>query len=553
MPGIDRKKSFYTVWLLLGVALFGQGLITGGGLCGALVTWQIQRSGVMLDPLLGVVLWGLLLIVPPSILLFRNSQTMGSSERARRAWVRRGLVSGTSCFVALIAIMVLIHRSPDGLASPFEIDLDKFTSAPIPDHTAILTGTLQTGYAVSYEELHRNAHRRRTYAPLTPSGWSPGQPVHFLIEPEGNPAGGPRPYTTGLGMLLNRGVPGYVRALLERRGVALAEDVMLHADLGTETDTLFVLASIAFLGGLLGLFLAFTAAFLQPRVEPSWIEQSPPSPEPVIRRLSRTDRKKGLYLLWLAAALAIALHDFTTGGGFYGALVSWSIRRWGFMSSGNAGVPLAFALILPPAALLLGRSLAERTEADRARALMKGGLIAGGCLFAVAAAAFGFSYAAPDPAAAPVRVVLDEAGPEPTDHTAILAGALHTRYVIAYTVYTKLSHHRRVFVPLTPSAWKPGEPVRYLVEPAEIEIGADRPYITGRGMLLHHQVPEYVRTLFKTKGIALADDVMLHTWRLGDATANADTVALTSVFGGFLGLALALGGWSRRGGRYAAT
>ena len=552
MPGIDRKKISYTVWLLLGLALFGQGLITGGGLYGALVTWQIQRSGVMLDPLLGVVLFGLLLIVPPSILLLMNLQTMGSSERARRAWVRRGLVSGTSGFVFLIVIVFLIHQSPDGLAVPFKIDLDKFSPAPVSDHTADLAGTLQTGYAVSYEELHRNAHRRRTYAPLTPAGWSPSQPVHFLVEPEGNPTGGPRPYTTGLGMLLNHGVPVYVRTLLERRGVVLAQDVMLHVDLGTENDTLYVLAFVAFLGGLLGFFLAFVSAFLQPlRVEPSWMGQSPPSPEPVIRRLPRIDPQERLYLLWLAAGLAIALHDFTTGGGCYGALVTWSIRRWGSMSSGVFGVPLALALIFPPAGLLFAKSIAARTEADRSRALVKGGLIAAGCLFSVAAAAFLRSYAAPDPSASPIRVVLDEAGPEPTDHTAILVGALRTKYAIAYTVYTKLAHYRRVFVPLTPSTWKPGEPVRYLAEPAEIEIGADRPYTTGRGMLLHHRVPGYVRTLFKTKGIALADDVMLHTWRLGEATADADVVALASAFGGFLSLALALGGWSRRGGRYA--
>jgi len=520
MPGIDPKKSVYSVWLLLGIALFGQGLITGGGVYGSLVTWQVDRWGVMLDPLLGVVLFGLVWIAPPSILLLLSVNNVA---------VRIG-----ACGLAgLVVIGFLIHQSPDGLATPIRIDLDGRSTAALESHTAKLTGTLQNGYSVSYEELHRNVHRRRSYVPLTQAGWSSVEPVHFLVQPEGDLTSGPRPYRTGPAMMLSGGVPGYVRNLLERRGVLLADDLMVQVDLGTETDTLYVLFWIALLTALLGFALAFVGAFLQPL---------PALAAPVNDSSVRMDFKAWVYLCWLVAGLAIALHDFATGGGLYGALAGWSIRRWGSLSSGMLGVPLAFALLLPPVGLLF-----IRIKTDLSRTLYRGGLIVAGCLFAVAAGAYLWSYGAADPSAPPIRVELDAAPTVPGDHSAIVVGELRPRDAIAYTVYTKLAHHRRVFVPLTPTNWRQGEPVRFLAEPAEIALGADRHYTTGRGMLLSGQVPGYVRALFESRGIRLSDDVMLHTYRRGQETMDADAVALSAGFGGFLGLVLALGGWPLRG------
>jgi hypothetical protein len=216
---------------------------------------------------------------------------------------------------------------------------------------------------------------------------------------------------------------------------------------------------------------------------------------------------------------------------------------------------LAVALMVPPLLLLLcDPRIRSRTFDDAMRrTFVKGGLIAGATLFAVALLALGVSWLTPDPHAAPTKIVLDQLAPEALgEHTAILVGMPRAGYAVSYEVLLKIGRYRHTFVPLTPSNWSPDQPVRFLVETTLYEVAGGGLHTTGKGLLLRHKVPGYLRDVLQRKGILLADDVMLHTTDSNAATGDWYVLAGLSGFGGILAfvLALALGRGGETGGAY---
>jgi hypothetical protein len=53
------------------------------------------------------------------------------------------------------------------------------------------------------------------FVPITPSGWTPSQPVRFLVDGDA---------ASGRGLLLRGQLPGFVRIGLERKGLRIAGD-----------------------------------------------------------------------------------------------------------------------------------------------------------------------------------------------------------------------------------------------------------------------------------------------------------------------------------------
>jgi len=257
-----------------------------------------------------------------------------------------------------------------------------------------------------------------------------------------------------------------------------------------------------------------------------------------------------LYWVWLAVGFATFIYGLNQGGGPAGWLLAWEVARFGRLWDAETHLLLSIPLVFAPIAVL-----AHDADLHRKRRLnpeqMAGRLawIFGGIGVGLALAAgmvYGHSRSFPQPGAPPVRIALDEisASGSVPERRSVLMGTPQRRYSVAYSVViihrllpaTEYSH---LLIPMTRSTWTPAEPVRFLVDTH----GLPTDGTTKPGLLLKGQVPIYIRTVFRERGVLLADDVMLHSTDRDAGRKNWYVAAGLSAIGALLSLTLACGFW----------
>ena len=169
--------------------------------------------------------------------------------------------------------------------------------------------------------------------------------------------------------------------------------------------------------------------------------------------------------LWLAAGVALLLHDAVTGGGIAGILLFHEIADHGTMEPIPTYIGLAIPLIMVPAFLLLPRRRVKRAEQPLTPLARRLSVAAGGvmacALGVVAIFAVIQGRAVPGRDAPVARLDLDatKANPVPTGNTrVILRGTPRTNHAVDYdeVINGKFgpdTRHSHNFVPITQADW----------------------------------------------------------------------------------------------------
>jgi hypothetical protein len=280
-----RRIQWLWVWFGLGIAVFVHGVATGGGIAGLLLYWQLELFGMVL-PVTHVLL-AMPLIVVPIIWISREAETWWihrhrsfDAEISGRLWGRRFIIGG------LIAAMIgglcywrtALLPSPDD--KPQRIVLDEVGSRTVAESRAVLVGAPQRSYRVRYKEaltgrFGTGTEFSHSFVPVTESGWTPDRPVRFLIDTGGEPLSTARPYLSDAGLLLRGELPVFVRAALEKKGLWVADDVLvLSSDPDFGRTPWLVLAAFCaigtFVGLLVGLVLPWARSKNQEQLEALW-------------------------------------------------------------------------------------------------------------------------------------------------------------------------------------------------------------------------------------------------------------------------------------------
>ncbi|HEY3778207.1 MAG TPA: hypothetical protein VGL35_09120 [Rhizomicrobium sp.] len=256
------------LWLVLSIALAIHAMGPGGGLAAPILLWELQKYGEVyrIDT---IWLLGLVLILPP-IFLLRRFYARRPPQKVRPStpeYERRQLQGIRAVVLLLVAIATgatVRALSLPGPADPIvTIALDTWpVNRPVPDGHAVLLGTPQPDYLLSYVERARglkitnSTSTTHNIVPMTERDWMPGRPVRFLadwgvmhlekiVRSMGAPA---RPPITASppGFVTSGNVPGYVRAWFEARGVVLADDaILLTPDADAARTGWIVLAALS--------------------------------------------------------------------------------------------------------------------------------------------------------------------------------------------------------------------------------------------------------------------------------------------------------------------
>jgi hypothetical protein len=254
---MPSRKQLYWLWLGLGIALFLHGIITGGGLAGALLYWELETFNAV-KPATTHALLSIPLIFAPIILLAASA---GQHRTVQRDVVQR-LQHISSVFLIVGSALLIIAGLafwrtfflPDPKATPLQIILDDLpSSAAVLEHRSVLVGTPRPQYMLGYDEVLSGRFRTTRYGhhiiPMTPSDWTPDRPVRFLVDTRGTPVEnalrqtpGSQRYTTRRGLLLRNRLPAYVLAGLERKGPIIANDAWFTQLIRTR-DMILVMAS----------------------------------------------------------------------------------------------------------------------------------------------------------------------------------------------------------------------------------------------------------------------------------------------------------------------
>jgi hypothetical protein len=158
-------------WLCfaLGVLVGGYGIVTGGGLAGVVLQWELQRFGAVN---VYATHWFLVsVLVLPSVLALvpyyqKHLLAMVSPEQRAGLLIRGGLVAAAIFLAIGGAALWQIHALPDPTAAPRQLivgDLTPETKAP--EYRAILVGAVQRQYLLEYGEWvgGRSPARRRQH------------------------------------------------------------------------------------------------------------------------------------------------------------------------------------------------------------------------------------------------------------------------------------------------------------------------------------------------------------------------------------------------------
>lgn len=177
---------------------------------------------------------------------------------------------------AAAAALLLVGLGAGGLAlwrgarTPLVASIDLAQSSEFPPNAdqLIVTGRAQRSRTVVVAETMRGSTTRTAYTPLTAPGWTPLQPIRFVMreglasqtdERSGTPDAG-RTVRFGPAVLLRHELPGPVRAGLNRGGMTIAADaVLLDENLESANFTLWI---IAFFGCVLAISLALVSSLV---------------------------------------------------------------------------------------------------------------------------------------------------------------------------------------------------------------------------------------------------------------------------------------------------
>jgi hypothetical protein len=266
-----------------------------------------------------------------------------------------------------------------------------------------------------------------------------------------------------------------------------------------------------------------------------------------------------LLAVWLAAGVALLIHDALTGGGIAGYLLYREIVGFGSVEPTVTYIAVAVPLAAAPAFLLLPRSRKSVPEAPlsagRRRIVLIAGSLAACILAGVAVLAVREARAVPDREAPVVRVVLDASPPEPAPPPGarvVLRGTPRSTRSVSYDEvitgkYSPDIRHSHNYVPVTEAGWTPDRPVHFITDlrgatalPGLPPLPSTKYQETSPGVLLA-DVPTWLVWAFAARGITLAPDARLHTtdasgvretW-YGIATAAA-VFALAALFSGMV-------------------
>src|SRR5262249_45728981 len=153
----------------------------------------------------------------------------------RRMMTGTGVISGILLATSGAALWYA-STLPGRSAAPVRLDLNHLP-ANIEERNTILQGVLQQESTLRYSEsiggnrltTSKSPRIRHTIVPLTPSSWSPGQPVRFLLHIESPHTYTPRPVKgddktiveSEPGLLLRGSLPAYLRRIFEHKGLVI--------------------------------------------------------------------------------------------------------------------------------------------------------------------------------------------------------------------------------------------------------------------------------------------------------------------------------------------
>lgn len=268
-------RKVYWLWLGLGVAVFFHGVNTGGGVAGILLYRELEWLGEVFPAT--HLLLSIPLIFLPIILLAQGADrrriapidVAASAKRLGKWFKIGGLILAGSAGLCYWRTTLL----PNPYAIPQRIVVDDVPRAgPVPEYRSVLVGTPQRRYGVRYDEVLRgrfksSTHWPHNFVPVTQPDWTPDRPVRFLVDTRGNPLSsvfsldgnslGQR-YASERGLLLRGQLPGFVRIALRKKGLQIADDVMvLSSDRDFGRTAWYVSTAFCSIGAFLGLALGW--------------------------------------------------------------------------------------------------------------------------------------------------------------------------------------------------------------------------------------------------------------------------------------------------------
>ena len=256
------------LWLALATAVFAYGMITGGGPLGWLLYWEVQTFGMIFSETYVIVLF-LLYVVPVTDIAKAQGQRriahFDITEHSKK-WGKRNRITGLilAGIAGLSLFRTILLPSPD--APPQRVVVDDISpAASVPEQKSILVGTPQRKYSVRYTEavssrFSHSASYGHNFVPVTGSHWTPDQPVRFVVDT------GRQRSVTDPGLLFRGKLPAFVRRALEKKGLRIADDVMLlDSDPDFGRFPWYLIAAFSAIGAFAFLLIGFMMPWIWAR------------------------------------------------------------------------------------------------------------------------------------------------------------------------------------------------------------------------------------------------------------------------------------------------
>jgi hypothetical protein len=249
--------AWISLWLLLiaGIGALVLGMMTDGGIAGFLLYQELVFLGSVDSPATHAVLFLPLVGFPVAFLAGYADRHWRPTDRSQMASLRRGIgwTGGIGLALTICGLVTWAQtlRLPDP-ATPFRRIVLEGVGREMPaEGNAVLVGVGQRDRSIEYTVVttHRllpGSSRIHRYEPITPGGWTPENPVHFVLyRLDAAESDNPEPVETRHGVLLRDQLPGFVRMAFTRQGLRIADDVMVHTDHPREVFDDWYLATAA--------------------------------------------------------------------------------------------------------------------------------------------------------------------------------------------------------------------------------------------------------------------------------------------------------------------
>jgi hypothetical protein len=210
-------------------------------------------------------------------------------------------------------------------------------------------------------------------------------------------------------------------------------------------------------------------------------------------------------LCLLPCGFVFYCYGLYTGAGLSGWLMRWQIESRGSLLEGFWEALSFFVLVIVP--LIVVTNTEKRTVQLRRDSLRPMVIFFSVTVGLTLLAGLGGwkSWSSPDLNAKPRLVSVESAGGIQEAGMTQLVGQSQNKYMLSYVgiwalgkgATSRQGSKMRSLLPVTPIAWKPEEPVRFLI--------SSRGTPAPTGILQKNSLPAYLRTLIEKKGIRLAD------------------------------------------------